>query len=116
MDFHGERRSNQTHQSTTDPEARLYKKSTGSEAKLSYLGHVVMENRNGLLEAKFLDTGWLREFQQQEKQVNPGDAIKVKMKTIITYGYDGEIVGTQRFILEVLDIVRYTPPKGLFDA
>ena len=48
-DFHGQRRSNQTHQSTTDPEARLYKKSKGAEAKLSYLGHVVMENRNGLL-------------------------------------------------------------------
>jgi transposase len=48
-DFHGERRSNQTHQSTTDPDARLYKKSKGSEAKLSYLGHVLMENRNGLL-------------------------------------------------------------------
>ena len=48
-DFHGERRSNETHQSTTDPDARLYKKSKGSEAKLSYLGHVLMENRNGLL-------------------------------------------------------------------
>ena len=48
-DFHGEQRSNQTHQSTTDPEARLYKKSKGAEAKLSYLGHVLMENRNGLL-------------------------------------------------------------------
>jgi transposase len=48
-DFHGEQRSNATHQSTTDPEARLYKKSKGSEAKLSYLGHVLMENRNGLL-------------------------------------------------------------------
>ena len=48
-DFHGERRSNDTHQSTTDPECRLYKKSKGSEAKLSYLGHVLMENRNGLL-------------------------------------------------------------------
>jgi transposase len=48
-DFHGERRSNDTHQSTTDPEARLYKKSKGSEAKLSYLGHGLMENRNGLL-------------------------------------------------------------------
>ena len=48
-DFHGEQRSNQTHQSTTDPEARLYKKSQGAEAKLSYLGHVLMENRNGLL-------------------------------------------------------------------
>ena len=48
-DFHGQRRSNATHQSTTDPDARLYKKSKGSEAKLSYLGHGLMENRNGLL-------------------------------------------------------------------
>lgn len=49
LDFHRERRRNDTHQSTTDPEARLYKKSKGSEAKLSYLGHALMENRNGLL-------------------------------------------------------------------
>jgi len=49
VDFHGEKRSNQTHESTTDPDARLYKKSKGSEAKLSYLGHVLMENRHGLL-------------------------------------------------------------------
>ncbi len=48
-DFHGEKRSNRTHQSTTDPEARLYKKSAGSEAKLAYLGHALMENRHGLL-------------------------------------------------------------------
>lgn len=48
-DFHGQRRSNATHQSTTDPDARLYKKSRGTEAKLSYLGHGLMENRNGLL-------------------------------------------------------------------
>jgi transposase len=49
VNFHGERRSNETHQSTTDPEARLYKKSKGREAKLSYLGHGLMENRHGLL-------------------------------------------------------------------
>ena len=49
VNFHGERRRNDTHQSTTDPEARLYKKSKGSEAKLSYLGHGLMENRHGLL-------------------------------------------------------------------
>ena len=49
MDFHGEKRSNETHQSTTDPDARLYKKSKGSEAKMSYLGHALMENRHGLL-------------------------------------------------------------------
>ena len=49
VNFHGEKRSNQTHQSTTDPEAMLYRKSGGSESKLSYLGHVLMENRNGLV-------------------------------------------------------------------
>jgi transposase len=48
VDFHGERRANATHQSTTDPEARLYKKSPGSAAKLCYMGHVEMENHNGL--------------------------------------------------------------------
>ena len=47
--FHGEKRSNETHESKTDPEARLYKKSRGQEAKLSYLGHIVIENRNGLI-------------------------------------------------------------------
>ena len=54
VDFHGEKRKNQTHRSTTDPDARLFRKSKGSEAKLSYLGHVLMENRNGLLVETFL--------------------------------------------------------------
>ena len=49
--FHGEPRSNQTHASRTDPEARLYKKAAGQEAKLSYLGHTLVENRNGLIAA-----------------------------------------------------------------
>jgi len=49
VDFHGERRTNATHQSTTDPEARLYKKAAGQEAKLCYQGHVLMENRHGLV-------------------------------------------------------------------
>jgi transposase len=48
VDFHGERRSNATHQSTSDPEARLARKGPGKEAKLSYAGHVLMENRNGI--------------------------------------------------------------------
>jgi transposase len=48
VDFKNEKRSNETHQSTTDPEARLYKKAKGRESKLCYLGHVTMENRNGL--------------------------------------------------------------------
>src|SRR5436190_2496972 len=55
VDFHGEKRKNQTHVSTTDPDARLFKKSKGSEAKLGYLGHVLMENRNGLLVQTFLN-------------------------------------------------------------
>jgi transposase len=54
VDFHGEKRNNKTHESTTDPDARLFRKSQGSEAKLSYLGHVLMENRNGLLVQTFL--------------------------------------------------------------
>jgi transposase len=49
VNFHGERRRNATHQSTTDPEARLFRKGAGKEAHLAYLGHALMENRNGLL-------------------------------------------------------------------
>lgn len=49
MDFRGEPRGNATHESTTDPDARLFKKAKGQEAKLGYLGHVLMENRNGLV-------------------------------------------------------------------
>lgn len=49
VDFRNEKRSNATHESLTDPEARLYKKSRGSEAQLAYLGHVLTENRNGLV-------------------------------------------------------------------
>jgi transposase len=48
INFHGEKRKNDTHQSTTDPQARLYRKANGHEAKLCFIGHVVMENRNGL--------------------------------------------------------------------
>ena len=47
--FRGEKRSNETHESKTDPEAKLYRKGHGQEAKLGYLGHVLMENRNGLI-------------------------------------------------------------------
>jgi transposase len=49
VNFHGEKRSNETHQSRTDADARLAKKGPGKEAKLSYAGHVLMENRNGLI-------------------------------------------------------------------
>lgn len=48
-DFHGQKRSNATHASSTDPEARIYKKGPGKEAKLCFMGHGLMENRHGLL-------------------------------------------------------------------
>jgi len=49
VDFHGEKRSNQTHESKTDPDALLARKSAGKEAKLSYSGNLLVENRNGLI-------------------------------------------------------------------
>ena len=49
VNFHQQRRTNATHQSTTDPDARLYKRARGREARLSYLGHVLMEHRSGLI-------------------------------------------------------------------
>jgi IS5 family transposase len=49
VDFKGEKRSNDTHASTTDPEARLCKKSSGDKSRLCYMGHALMENRNGLV-------------------------------------------------------------------
>ena len=49
VDFHGQTRSNRTHASVTDPQARLYRKGKGKEAKLCYMGHALMENRKGLV-------------------------------------------------------------------
>jgi len=49
VDFHGEQRGNETHRSSTDPEARLARKGRGKEAKLCYAGHTLIENRNGLI-------------------------------------------------------------------
>jgi IS5 family transposase len=48
-DFHGEKRKNDTHSSTSDPDARLFRKGAGKEAKLCHMGHLMMENRNGLI-------------------------------------------------------------------
>lgn len=48
-DFHGEKRANDTHESTTDPDAKLFRKGNGQPAKLCFMGHALMENRNGLV-------------------------------------------------------------------
>jgi hypothetical protein len=50
-DFHGERRRNATHASTTDAQARLFRKDRGKEARLCFMGHLLMENRSGLVVA-----------------------------------------------------------------
>lgn len=49
IDFHGRRRTNETHRSTTDPDARLMRETAGKEAKLCYACHALVENRNGLI-------------------------------------------------------------------
>lgn len=49
QDFRGQKRSNETHASTTDPDAKLFRKGAGKEAKLCFMGHALMENRNGLI-------------------------------------------------------------------
>ena len=58
INYRNQKRSNDTHQSKTDPLARLYKKSSGSEARLAYLGHILTENRNGLVVDTRVDAGY----------------------------------------------------------
>jgi transposase len=69
-DFRGETRSNATHQSTTDPEARLARKGPGKEAKLSFMGHVLMENRHGLVvDARLTRADGVAERQAAEEML-----------------------------------------------
>ena len=63
VDFRGETRSNQTHASTSDPDAMLYRKGSGMEAKLCFIGHALMENRHGL----FVDTRLTRVSGRAER-------------------------------------------------
>ena len=74
VDFHGEKRCNDTHRSTTDPESRLYRKGKGKEAKLSYQGHIVTENRNGLVVAGCLTqaNGRAEREAAPRRSANPG--------------------------------------------
>lgn len=69
VNFRGEKRTNQTHQSTTDPEARMMRKSNGTESKLSFSGHVTIENRHGLV----IETGYTFADGKAERQ----EAIKM---------------------------------------
>jgi transposase len=63
VNFHGEKRSNKTHQSTTDPESKLFRKGSGKEAKLSFMGHILTENRNGfIVETEVTQAGTSQEW------------------------------------------------------
>jgi transposase len=85
-DFHGEKRTNATHQSTTDPQAKLYRKGPGKEAKLCYLGHVLMENRNGLVvDARLTQATGTAERDAAEEMVR---AAKRRHRGRLTVGGD----------------------------
>lgn len=79
--FHGHKRKNDTHQSTTDPDAKLYRKGFGKEAKLCFMGHVLTENRNGLIvEASVTEAGtkqeWLAGVEMLSTQpIRPGQTV-----------------------------------------
>lgn len=84
VNFHGESRSNQTHQSRTDPDARLARKSGGHEAKLAYCGNVMMENRHGLV----VDTELLQSNGTAERDAAMLMAERVEGIERITLGAD----------------------------
>jgi transposase len=66
-DFRGEKRTNATHASTTDPEARLYRKGPGKEARLCFMGHALMENRHGLvMDGRVSEAGGTAECDEAE--------------------------------------------------
>jgi transposase len=96
VDFHGEKRTNETHVSQTDPEAKLCRKGRGREARLSYVGHALMENRNGLLVDLRVTEAHGR--AERETALEMIDAYK-KRESAITVaadkGYD-----TQEFVAE----------------
>jgi len=85
--FHGETRTNETHASKTDPDARLYKKSHGKESRLSYLGHLLVENRNGLI-AGALATQADGHAERDAALLLVDDAIQKGRKRRITVGAD----------------------------
>src|SRR5438093_3778507 len=84
VDFRGEKRSNDTHASTTDPEARLYRKSNGTESKLCFSGHVLMDNRHGLAVNTRLSTATGRAEREAALEMTED----IKAGTRVTLGAD----------------------------
>jgi len=84
VDFHGEKRRNDTHRSTTDPEAMLAKKGKGKEARLCFMGHILMENRNGLV----VDVAMTKATGTAEREAALEMLGKIPGKRRITIGGD----------------------------
>jgi transposase len=95
-DFHKEKRSNETHASTTDPDARLARKGAGKEAKLSFTGHLLMENRNGLV----VDTRLTPATGTAERDAATAMLNEVPGRHRITVGAD-KAYDTANFIAEM---------------
>ena len=81
VDFHGQKRSNETHASTTDPDSRLFRKGPGKEARMTYMGHILTENRNGfILETEVTTSGTKQEWDAgismlAGQSIRPGQTI-----------------------------------------
>ena len=83
VDFHGKKRSNETHESTTDPESRLMRKGKGKEAKLCYGAHALMENRNGLVvDVKGTKATGTAEEEAAEEMLKRQARRRIKPKTL----------------------------------
>lgn len=94
VDFHGQKRSNDTHQSTTDPESRLYRKGNGQPAKLYHIGHAVTENRHGLVMSVEVSqaTGDAEPQAATDLLDHMRERLKLKPKTLGgDKGYDGGV-------------------------
>ena len=101
VDFHGEKRKNETHESTTDPQARLYKKSAGKESKLCFMAHVAMDNRHGLV----VGTDYTMADGKAERKAGRKLAKQVKKgrKTRLTFGAD-KAYDTQDFVEKMREL------------
>jgi transposase len=96
VDFHGETRSNATHESTSDPDARLARKSGGHEAKLAYCGNVLIENRNGLV----VDTELMQASGIAERDAAMEMAVRIEGFERVTVGAD-KGYDTKGFVAEM---------------
>lgn len=103
VDFRGTKRTNETHESTTDPQARLYRKSHGTESKLCYAGHVLMDNRYGLA----VDSQVTVATSRSEREAGLEMVKRVSRRRGVTLGAD-KGYDTREFVESLRDL-RITP-------